>query len=87
VDFGDLEEIWMASADKSDWFRERAIDCAKLAAAANDGQVRAVLMHMADAWLRLADWRQTTDNPDRTPQPPQLREASNGTVLRRGHPA
>jgi hypothetical protein len=69
VDFGDLGESWMGNAEKSDWFRERAIDCAKLATTANDDQVRAVLMHMADAWLRLAEWRRTTDNPDWTPRP------------------
>jgi hypothetical protein len=43
---------------KADWSRERAADCAKLAAAAMDCKAKAMLMHMADAWLRLAEWQE-----------------------------
>jgi hypothetical protein len=43
---------------KSDEFRERAGECVKLAAAATDEKARAALMHMADAWVRLAEGRE-----------------------------
>ena len=38
---------------KADWFRERAADCAKLAAAA-----KTMLADMVSAWLRLAEWEE-----------------------------
>jgi hypothetical protein len=39
---------------KAEQFREHATDCVKLAASAQTEQARAMLMHMADAWVRLA---------------------------------
>ena len=40
--------------NKSEQFREHAADCLRLAASAQDQQAHALLMHMADAWIRLA---------------------------------
>jgi hypothetical protein len=40
---------------KIEQYREHAADCAKLAATATDDRTRAMLMHMADAWLRLVE--------------------------------
>jgi hypothetical protein len=43
---------------KSEWCRERAADCAKLAATATDQGAKATLDHMSGAWLRLAFWHE-----------------------------
>jgi hypothetical protein len=43
---------------KADWFRERAADCAKLAAAAVDRRAKTMLTDMVSAWLRLAEWEE-----------------------------
>jgi hypothetical protein len=41
-------------ASRAEQFREHAANCLRLAAVAQDQQAQAVLMHMAEAWIRLA---------------------------------
>jgi hypothetical protein len=48
---------------KVERYREHATDCAKLAASATDDQARAVLMHMAKVWLRLAECHERAADP------------------------
>jgi hypothetical protein len=55
MDTGDYGGCALKSTAKG--YRERAVDCAMLAAAAKDDRARTMLMHMAGAWLRLADWQ------------------------------
>jgi hypothetical protein len=48
---------------KAEQFREHAADCLKLAASAQNEQARAMLMHMADAWVRLAASKEELAEP------------------------
>jgi hypothetical protein len=41
---------------RSDAYRANALDCAKLAEVINNLQARTMLLSMAEAWLRLADY-------------------------------
>jgi hypothetical protein len=41
-------------SNRAEQFRENAANCLRLAASAQNEQARAMLMHMADAWVRLA---------------------------------
>jgi hypothetical protein len=45
-------------------YREYAADCARLSAVACDERSRAVLLHMACAWLRLAEWAERDGDTD-----------------------
>jgi hypothetical protein len=44
-------------------FRDHAADCTRLAAVAKDERSRAMLMHMAAAWVRLAESLEKTLEP------------------------
>jgi hypothetical protein len=49
---------------KAKFFRDRAADCARLAAVAKDERARAMLIHMAAAaWVRLAESLEKTLEP------------------------
>jgi hypothetical protein len=43
-------------------YRRYAAECLELAMTMDDPQVRAVLMHMAQVWLRLADQKDDVGN-------------------------
>jgi hypothetical protein len=50
-------------------FRQRAAECVRLAQLTNDAESKALLLKMAEAWLRLASstepaWQQ--QNPDKS---------------------
>ena len=48
---------------KAKFFRDRAADCARLAAVAKDERARAMLIHMAAAWVRVAESLEKTLEP------------------------
>jgi hypothetical protein len=48
---------------KAKFFRDRAADCARLAAVAKDERARAMLIHMAAAWVWLAESLEKTLEP------------------------
>ena len=41
-------------SSRAEQFREHAANCLRLAAVAQDEQARAMLVHLAEAWVRLA---------------------------------
>ena len=48
---------------KGERYREHAADCARLSTSVCDDQARTVLLHMATAWLRLAECAEQTGRP------------------------
>jgi hypothetical protein len=51
----------------SEDYRHYAAECLELAATIDDPHIKAVLTHMAQAWLRLAEQKQ--DSPDAAKAP------------------
>jgi hypothetical protein len=56
-------------------YRVYAADCAKLAASAQDEQARAMLMRMADAWVRMAISKEELAEPNGCPGHPRPQAA------------
>ncbi len=50
---------------RGDGYRANALDCAKLAEVINNLQAKAMLLSMAEAWLRLADFVDQSERSQR----------------------